>query len=88
MDKIYKEEDKFGRTGDNFDFKLTVYYDKCRQAGLPSHTYIYGASIMLTGQAQTQFYANQNGTSTFEQFCNNMHNFFKSLEWQQFNLTK
>lgn len=51
LDKIYKEEDKFGGRGDNFDFKVTVYYDKCRRAGLPPHAYIFGASIMLTGQA-------------------------------------
>lgn len=60
LDKIYKEEDKFGGTVDNFDFKVTVYFDKCRRAGLPSHAYIQGASIMLTGQAQICFYANWN----------------------------
>lgn len=88
LDKIYKEEDKFGGTGDNFDFKVTVYYDKCRRADLPSHAYIYSASIMLTGQALTRFYANRIGTSIFEQFCHNMRNFFEGTEWQRFNLTK
>ena len=88
LDKIYKEEDKFSGTGDNFDFKVTIYYDKCRRVGLPPQAYIHGASIMLSGQAQTRFYANRVNASTFERFCNDMRLFFEGSEWQRLNLTK
>ncbi len=88
LDKIYKDEDKFSGTGDNFNFKVTIFYDKCRRVGLPPNAYIYGASIMLSGQAQTHFYANRGDTSTFDQFCTNMQFFFEGLEWQRLNLTK
>ena len=53
LDKIYKDDDKFGGTGDNFSFKVTIFLDKCRRVGFPEDAYIQGASIMLSGQAQT-----------------------------------
>ena len=77
LDKVYKDEDKFSGTGDNFNFKVTIFYNKCRQIGLPPNVYIQGASIMLFGQAQTHYYANCNDTFTFNQFCTNMQLFFE-----------
>ena len=88
LDKIYKDDDKFGGTGDNFSFKVTIFLDKCRRVGLPEDAYIQGASIMLSGQAQTYYYANRGNNSTFDQFCSNMQSFFEGPEWQRFNLTK
>ncbi len=46
LDKLYKNEDKFGGTGDNFTFKLSVFYDKCQLVGLSSNAYLGGASVM------------------------------------------
>ena len=88
LDKIYKEEDKFSGTGDNFNFKVTIFYNKYRQVRLPPNAYIYSTSIMLSDQAQTYYYANCSDTSTFDQFYSNIQLFFKGLEWQHFNLTK
>lgn len=88
LDKIYKDEDKFSGTGDSFHFKVIIFYNKYKQIGLPPNAYIYGASIMLSGHAQTHFYVNCNDTSTFDQFCTHMHLFFKGPKWQYFNLTK
>ena len=50
FDKIYKDKDKFNGICDNFNFKVTIFYDKCRRVGLPPNVYIYDASIMLSGQ--------------------------------------
>ena len=88
LDKIYKDKNKFSGTSDNFNFKVTIFYNKCRQVKLPSNAYIYGAFIMLSGQAQTRFYANCGDTSTFDQFWTNMQLFFKGPKWQCLNLTK
>lgn len=43
---------------------------------------------MLTGQAQTCFYANQYNNGIFERFCYDMRQFFEGPEWQRYNLTK
>ena len=51
LDKIYKDDDKFGGIGDNFRFKVTIFLDKCRRVGLPEDAYIQDTSIMLSGQA-------------------------------------
>ena len=55
LDKLYKNKDKFSRTRDNFTFKLSIFYDKCQLVGLLLDAYLEGASIILTGQAQTHF---------------------------------
>lgn len=72
LGKIYKDEDKFSGTGDNFNFKVTFFYNKYRQVGLSPNVYIYGTSIMLSSQAQMHYYANHGDTSTFDQFCTNI----------------
>ena len=51
LDKIYKNDDKFGGTGNNFSFKVTIFLNKYRQIGLPEDAHILGAPIMLSGQA-------------------------------------
>ena len=79
LDKIHKEKDKFSGTGDNFNFKVTIFYDKCRQIGLPPNAYIYGAFIMLFGQVQTHYYVNCGDNFTFDQFCSNIQLFFEAL---------
>ena len=87
LDKIYKDDDKFSGTGDNFVFKVNIYYDKCRRVGLPPDAYLHDASIMLFGQAQTYHYSNWGDTS-FDGFYVKMWLFFEGPEWQRLNLTK
>lgn len=55
LDKVYKDEDKFHDTGDNFDFKLAIFYDRCARHGLSSDQYIRAAFIFVSGQALTFF---------------------------------
>ena len=43
---------------------------------------------MLSGQAQTYYYANRGNACTFDQFCITMQLFFEGPEWQRLNLTK
>ena len=88
LDKIYKNKDKFSGTGDNFNFKVIIFYNKYRPVGLPPNAYIYDTFIMLFGQAQIHFYANCGDTFIFNQFYTNMQLFFEGLKWQQLNLTK
>lgn len=40
LDKIYKDDDKFGGMGDNFSYKVTIFFDKCRQVCFPKDAYI------------------------------------------------
>lgn len=40
LDKIYKNDDKFGDTGDNFSFKVIIFLDKYRWVSLPEDAYI------------------------------------------------
>lgn len=51
LDKIYKNDDTFSGTGNNFNFKVIIFYDKCRQIRLLIDAYIHDALIMLFSQA-------------------------------------
>ena len=80
LHELYKTEDKFDGTCDNFMFKLSIFHDKCRLVGLPSDAYLEGASVILTGQAQTHFYANHDSITSFQDFCQKIRLFFEGPE--------
>lgn len=42
----------------NFALKQSIFYDKYQLIGLPLYAYFEDAFVILTGQAQTYFYAN------------------------------
>ena len=88
FDRIYKDEKKFGGTDDSFDYKLLLFYDKCRRAGLSKRAYIYGTPIMLTGQTQSRFYKTRNTILIFDEFCEGMRDYFEKDEWKRHNLNK
>jgi len=43
--KIYTDDQKYNRVSNSFNFKLTIFYNICKRAGLPSKGYI---TIFLT----------------------------------------
>ncbi len=88
LNKLYKNEKKFDDTEDNFDFKLTIYLDKCRHADLSKHAYEKEISAMLTDETLTRYYANKTNFITFNDFCISMQTYFENSEWQSHNLDK
>ena len=88
LDKLYKEENKFSGTGDNFDLKLAIFHNKCRLVGLPPTAYIQGVESMLTGQALARFYAAKYQERDYDDFLKEMRDFYEGPEWQRLNLTK
>jgi hypothetical protein len=80
LNKLYKEKNKFESTENNFDFKLTIYLDKCRHADLPKHAYEKGISAMLTDETLTRYYVNRANFITFNDFCISMRTYFENPE--------
>lgn len=72
LDKIYKEEDKFGNTGNNFNFKVTIFYNRYRRISLLSNVYIHNSFIILSDQAHKYYYVNYSNIFIFHQYCINM----------------
>lgn len=48
LDNIYKDEDQFSGTSENFKLKVAILYNKYRQVRLLVDTNIYDISIMLS----------------------------------------
>ncbi len=80
LNKLYKNEEKFENTKNNFDFKLTIYLDKCKFADLSKHVYEKDVSLMLTSETLTYYYVNKNNFITFNDFCNNMRLYFEDSQ--------
>lgn len=67
MLKIFlKNKDKFSNTSNNFNFKVTIIYNKYREVRLSVDTYIYSTLIMLFDQTQMHYYTNYNNTFIFD----------------------
>ncbi len=89
LNKIYKKKDKFNDTNSNFDYKVMIFYDKCKRASLSSHAYIQDALIMLSSQTLIHYYSNQLQLNhDFFDFCINTKNAFEESEWQRRNLIR
>ncbi len=89
LNKIYRKKNKFSDTDSNFDYKVMIFYDKCKRVELLSHAYIQSVSIMLSNQTLIHYYSNQLQLShDFFDFCISIKNAFEESEWQRRNLTR
>jgi hypothetical protein len=88
LNKIYKNDEKFKSTNDNFEFKLKIFINKCKRVDLSSYAYLKKIAFMLASRALFYFYVNEYENITFDKFRVDMKRFFKEFEWKRFNLTK
>jgi hypothetical protein len=88
LNKLYKKKKKFENTENNFDYKLTIYLDKCRHADLSDHVYEKEISIILIDEKLTRYYVNKANFITFNDFCISMQTYFENSKWQSHNLDK
>jgi hypothetical protein len=77
FDKIYTNDEKFKSTDDNFDFKLRIFFNKCKRVELSSYVYMKKMSFMFEKCALFHFYDNQYENITFDKFRVDMKKFFK-----------
>jgi len=49
--KIYTDDQKYNGVSNSFNFKLTIFYNICKRAGLPPKGYITALLTMLKGLA-------------------------------------
>ncbi len=88
LNKIYKNDEKFKNTNDNFEFKLKIFINKCKRVELSSHAYLKEIALMFANRALFYFYINEYENITFDKFRVDMKKFFEESEWKRFNLTK
>jgi hypothetical protein len=93
LTKIYKDEDKYGGTDDNWNTKLAVFDKKCDIVGITDEpTRCKAFSIMLKGEAEVHF--NMNDASrktmtppptnqTFAELCKSVREYFETPEYHR-----
>jgi hypothetical protein len=80
LNKIYKNDEKFKSTDDNFEFKFKIFINKCKRVELSSHAYIEEVAFMFANQALFHFYVNEYENITFDKFRVDMKTFFEEFE--------
>jgi hypothetical protein len=80
LNKIYKNDEKFKNTNDNFEFKSKIFFNKCKRVELSSHAYIEEIAFMLTSQTLFYFYVNEYENITFDKFRVDIKTFFEKFE--------
>ena len=84
--KMYKEKLQYGGENDNFDFKLTIFRDLCKRAGIPLTARNLAYPAMLRDLALEHYYINLNNTSEippFEELCDKTRNYFEGPEYRR-----
>jgi hypothetical protein len=54
--RIYRDEDKFKGTGENFEFKVMIFHDKCNVAGVPQYAYMHVGEDVWEWQHEVDYY--------------------------------
>jgi hypothetical protein len=80
LNKIYKNDEKFKNTDDNFEFKLKIFINKCKRVDLSSHAHLKKIAFMLANRALFHFYVNEYENITFDKFRVDMKKFFEEFE--------
>jgi hypothetical protein len=75
--KMYTKEQKYSRVNESFNYKLKIFYNICKRAGLPNTAYINAFPTMLKGLAQDHFYNHNLSKRPFDQVCTHIRNFFE-----------
>jgi hypothetical protein len=85
---MYTDSQKYNRVNKSFDFKLAIFKDTCRRAGLQPDNYIIAFSTMLKGLTQDHYYNCGLSAKTYIEACIYIQNFFKGPEFYRKNLTE
>ena len=88
LNKCYKNAEKFIEIDDNFEFKSSIFEEKCKRVDLFFNAYMLRIFIMLTESAFIFYYSHRKTAISYVDFCTKIQNFFEDLEWQRLNLIK
>jgi hypothetical protein len=84
---MYTDDLKYTGHNDNFDYKLVIFNNVCKQANLPDRLKATAFPVMLTGQALTYYFTNLTNANQqdllFDQICIATRNYFEGLEYKR-----
>ena len=75
--KMYTDSQKYNKVSKSFNFKLTIFENICKRAGLQPGDYIIAFPTMLKGLAQDYYYNCTLLARTYLKACTHIQNFFK-----------
>src|SRR6266571_8467147 len=79
------EDNKYSGEDNNFNFKLTIFYDLYSRVDVPQEVKVKAYPTILYGLALNHYYTNlKNITLTllFNQICDTTHNYFKGPKYR------
>ena len=82
---MYMKDNKYSKENDNFNFKLTIFYNLYSRADVPWEVKVKAYPIILCGFALDHYYTNLKNITLallFSQICNIICNYFKGPEYR------
>ena len=90
--KLYTDENRYSGLNDNFDFKLAIFNNLYKKAGVSQGTKAIAYSTMLRGQALDHYHINDRNTNqadiSFNDLCHFTRNYFEGPEYRRNCQTK
>ena len=86
--KMYIDSQKYNGVSKSFNFKLTIFKDIYRRAGLQPDNYIIAFPTILKGLTQDYYYNRTLLARTYLEAYTYMWNFFKEPKFYRKNLIK
>jgi hypothetical protein len=88
--KLYTNKSKYSGKNDNFNFKLTIFTDRCQKADIPKQEFSQAYSTMLRGLALDHYYTNLKSNPLgipFDKLYEATRNYFEGPEYKRNILT-
>ena len=86
--KMYTDSQKYDGVSENLNFKLAIFKDIYRRAGLQPDGYIIAFPTILKGLTQDHYYNRTLLTRTYLDAYTYIQNFFKGPKFYRKNLTE
>jgi hypothetical protein len=87
LTKMYTDEDRYsGQSNDSFDYKIEIFLDNCKRAGLPHDAIGLAFPIMLAGLAKDYYYRTCRKYKDIDRICDAIRKRFETDEQGRSNL--
>ncbi|RAL63276.1 hypothetical protein DID88_004352 [Monilinia fructigena] len=84
LQKFYSPDEKYEGDDDNFDYKLSIFYEIARRAELPTEQFYQAFPMMLKGSALSFYHSSRDDLpDTFKSLCEYMKQEFEGVQYER-----
>ena len=85
---MYTDDQKYNSISNNFDYKLTIFYNIYKRVDVLERAYFKALLLMLSGLALDYYYNTRLAAFIFKDTCKSLYSFFRGLSSEYKSLNK